>query len=503
MDVRTIVFADTINFIVCTCFVAALWRQNRTRFAGLQFLVAAFSCQTVAVFLIMLRGVIPDLVSISFANALVFTTSILALMGLERFVGKVRSQWLNFTLLGIYSVIFISFAINPVSLGIRNYAVTIGLLLIWAQPMWLMLVRTDRELRPVTFSVGLVYAGFCLTNLIRLGHYLTSPMAQGDYMKAGAFEVIALLAYDVLTVALTIALVMMVNKRLAMELKSREETFSAAFRAAPYGLTLTSLEDGTIFEVNEGFTDLTGYTREEVLGRSTLELSLWQDSEHRQEIVDELLQHGKIRDREQRFRRKSGEMQTGVFCADIITIGNRRCILTGLSDISRRKQMEDEIRNMSLRDSLTGLLNRRGFFVMTEQKFKEANRTGTKLQLVYIDANDLKKINDSFGHDEGDRALQDLAQVLTATFREMDIVARMGGDEFTVCFTEPQDTHPEKALERLQHNIADINEQHARPYHLAISFGTSTYDPLNPRSIDELLSQADKEMYRHKQSKSG
>ncbi len=503
LDLRTIVFADSINFIACTLFVVALWRHNRGRFAGLGFMVAAFTLQTLAMFLIALRGVIPDFASIAIANTSFFAASVLALMGLERFVGKVRSQVCNFLLLAVYSVLFTYFAMAPVSLAPRNFTVTVGLLVIWSQLAWLMLRRADSDMRHATFSVGMVYVGFCLTNVVRIARYLTTPVTTDDYMQSGTFEIVILQTYGVLTISLTIALMLMVSRRLTIDLKGQEQMFATAFRSSPYGLTLTRLEDGTIFEVNDGFLDISGFSRDEVVGRTTLDLQIWTDNETRRNVVDELLRSGRVRDREHRLRKKSGEQMTVVFSADVITIGDRRCILSGISDISERKRMEDEIRDLSLRDSLTGLFNRRGFFVMIGQKITEASRTRTQLQIIFLDADGFKKINDSLGHEEGDRALRDVTSILLATFRESDIVARVGGDEFTVCLSESTGMQAEKALERFQENVAAFNEQESRPYLLAISFGTATYDPDAPRSVDELLSEADRQMYRHKQQKVG
>jgi len=501
LDLRTIVFADTINFIVCTLFVTVLFYQNRHRFPGLGFLVAAFTAQTTAVFLIMLRGTIPDLASIALANTLVFVASVLSLMGLERFTGKVSSQVHNFVLLALYAVLFCYFAINPTSIIVRSYVVSIGLLAIWLQIAWLMLFRVDHGMRRITFSAGVVYAGFCLTNVFRIIRYMTASAMPGDYMQSGAFEVVILQIYCVLTISLTIALVLMVNRRLAIELKGQEEVFATAFHSAPYGLILTSIEDGTVFEVNNGFLNTLGFSRAEVVGQSILNLHIWFDDEEREKVVREILSNGSVRDKELRFRKKSGESITGIFSSDIVIIGDRRCLLSGYNDISQRKRMEEEIRELSLRDPLTGLLNRRGFIAMTSRKIAEANRTETKLQFVFLDADGFKKINDTLGHEEGDRALQDLASILLATFRESDIVARVGGDEFTICFNEAADTLPNKALERLLGNIAAFNEQRSRPYALTTSFGTSTYDPEAPRTVDELLAEADRRMYRQKQQK--
>jgi diguanylate cyclase (GGDEF)-like protein len=122
------------------------------------------------------------------------------------------------------------------------------------------------------------------------------------------------------------------------------------------------------------------------------------------------------------------------------------------------------------------------------------------LLLLFIDMDNLKWINDHHGHNEGDQALIDLASTLKKTFRESDIVARIGGDEFVV-LSESTDENGKIALTRLYENIKDHNARGARHYPLSISVGTTQFDPKHPISIDELLSKADALMYTQKKEK--
>ena len=169
---------------------------------------------------------------------------------------------------------------------------------------------------------------------------------------------------------------------------------------------------------------------------------------------------------------------------------------------SDRKRMEEEIREMSLRDLLTELYNRRGFITLAEQQIRAANRARRSMLVTFIDFDGLKWINDTFGHEEGDRALIDAANVLRQTFRESDIIARLGGDEFAVLSIDAADTNPEDFSKRLQENIDAGNTEETRPYTLAMSWGTAVYDPKSPLSLDELMSSADERMYAQKKAKS-
>lgn len=161
---------------------------------------------------------------------------------------------------------------------------------------------------------------------------------------------------------------------------------------------------------------------------------------------------------------------------------------------------EEKLRALSLIDELTGLYNRRRFFVLTEQFLKVAVRTKKGLLLLFIDMDNLKWINDHHGHNEGDRALIDLANILKKTFRESDIIARIGGDEFVV-LSESTDEKGEILTTRLYENIKDHNDRGARRYPLSVSVGATQFDPNHPISIDKLLSKADALMYVQKRKK--
>ncbi|MBU2054385.1 MAG: diguanylate cyclase [Proteobacteria bacterium] len=166
-----------------------------------------------------------------------------------------------------------------------------------------------------------------------------------------------------------------------------------------------------------------------------------------------------------------------------------------------RKRMEEEIREMSFRDQMTELYNRRGFTTLTEQQLKAANRAKRPMRLTFIDCDGLKGINDTLGHEEGDRALIDTANVLRQTFRESDILARTGGDEFAVLSIDAADMNPESFSKRLQRNIDKFNAGGTRPFKLSMSWGTAVYDPESPLSLDELMSSADGLMYAQKKAK--
>lgn len=167
----------------------------------------------------------------------------------------------------------------------------------------------------------------------------------------------------------------------------------------------------------------------------------------------------------------------------------------------RLVQSQQEIRELSLTDELTGLRNRRGFMTLAEIEIALARRMKRGMALFYGDLDGLKRINDTHGHAAGDQALRDTAMVLHRTFRESDIIARLGGDEFAVLALETAHQPVEAILERLQHSIDYHNRTAGHEYRLSLSVGAVHIEPGSTASLEELMTQADAEMYRVKQAR--
>jgi diguanylate cyclase (GGDEF)-like protein len=170
-------------------------------------------------------------------------------------------------------------------------------------------------------------------------------------------------------------------------------------------------------------------------------------------------------------------------------------------DITERKLMYDKIQSMAVTDELTGLYNRRGFITLAEKQLKIVERTKKKILLTFIDLDDMKHINDIWGHEEGDKALIGATKVLKQTFRDSDIIARVGGDEFAVLALDVVENGPNIIMQRLHEQLENFNAYKDLNYRLSLSMGTAFYDPETPSSLDHLISTADKLMYEDKHRK--
>jgi len=175
---------------------------------------------------------------------------------------------------------------------------------------------------------------------------------------------------------------------------------------------------------------------------------------------------------------------------------------TAMIDISELKKLEQALKETSLRDELTGLYNRRGFFTLAEQEIRRTQRNRRPFYVIFIDFDRLKNINDTKGHLAGDQALKKLGEILRNVFRKSDIIARIGGDEFVVLASEiAHDEEVNGLIDRLKEKIDERNRETDGLYQISVSTGITRYDGTRSISIDRLLSLADREMYREKKKK--
>jgi diguanylate cyclase (GGDEF)-like protein/PAS domain S-box-containing protein len=779
LDVRTVMFSHIITDLVCTTVLIFLWFQNRKHFAGVSYWILDFAFQTAGSILIVLRGSIPDWISMGVSNTLVITGALFGYIGLSAFVGKKSMQVHNFILLAIFVAVQHYFIIIHPSLEVRTGNISVGLLVICFQCVWLLLHRVEPGMRRITQNVGIVFSVFCLVSIVRVVGILFIPTTNNDLFQSGLFDTLILVSYQILLILLTFGMTLMVNQRLLEDVEIQEEKFSKAFSSSSYAIMLTRASDGKILDVNNKFLTLTGYPVNEVTGKTTLDLKLWVNEADREAVIKELSAGRQVMEREFQFRMKSGEVLTGLFTADRITIHNEPWFLASIIDITGRKQaeealyqsevklrslfssmtdvvivydrdgryidiaptnpasfvrpreemlgrnvsdilpkeqadyviekvhetiktnqvvsgeyalqiggketwfsystsrisdstaiwvahditqqkrselvqnsisritqtvitsadiqelyhsihsllgelvpadnfyialydpvselisfpysvdqfdesapvmtkdhgltgyvirtgrpilatqdvfdqllqqgevdlvgtmgvdwlgvplivngriigvmavqsytkeihydqndlnvmeivstqvaqvierkrLEEEIRTLSLTDDLTRLCNRRGFNLLAEAELKQANRKKRKMLLFYGDVDDLKGINDTCGHAQGDQALMDVSDLLKNCFREGDILSRIGGDEFVVLAVDADVENAETLTHRIRSSLEKLNRQENHPHQLCLSIGFAIYDPEAPCTVSELIARADESMYHQK-----
>ncbi len=289
------------------------------------------------------------------------------------------------------------------------------------------------------------------------------------------------------------------NARLFEEIEERRLYLEGVLGAAPDAIVSLDAHH-RIVEWSAGAERLYGYSREEVIGRDIDPLVTNPDTIEEASGFRRIVMSGEDLPPVEtvRYRKDGSPVDVIVAAAPILVGGELTGIVTVYTDITVRKRAEDMLRALLLIDELTGLYNRRGFLTLGQQQLKTASRMKSRMLLLFADFDGLKWINDTFGHPEGDRVLIEVANVLRETFRESDVMARIGGDEFVVLAIETDEASTEILTTRLQENLEACNARGDCRYKLALSTGIAHYDPELPCSIDELVAQADRAMYEQK-----
>ena len=272
---------------------------------------------------------------------------------------------------------------------------------------------------------------------------------------------------------------------------------SAAMKASMDGMAIID-HCGVCIYMNDAYAKIFGYTGTESLVGASWEMFFF--SEELVRIKEEIMP-AVWRDGAWRGEALGLKVNGGTFPLEIsISSVDGGGLVQVVRDITERKKLEETLRNSSLKDDLTGLFNRRGLLKQAAPYFDFARRQKEKLLLLFIDLDGMKKINDEFGHNEGDNALINTAAILNRSFRSTDIIARLGGDEFTVLVTD-LNADKEEAITRLNENLKAYNASETCSHKLAFSIGVATLEPERMTCFEELLEQADQAMYEQKRMK--
>jgi diguanylate cyclase (GGDEF)-like protein/PAS domain S-box-containing protein len=294
----------------------------------------------------------------------------------------------------------------------------------------------------------------------------------------------------------------LLRKKSEEALQESEARYHDLYDNAPDMFVSVDAKTATILQCNQTLATALGYRKEEIVGRPIFDVYHPDCMEDVKKSFQLFVETGEVHNAELQLKRKNGSKIDVILNVSAI-FDEQGEVLYSRSvwrDITDRKQLEEEIKATAITDDLTGLLNRRGFLRFAQKQIEIANREKTNFSLLYLDLNDMKIINDEFGHLEGDRALKYIANILNKTFRSSDIIARVGGDEFAILITGARGSATERTvIDNLIGNLSNYDEDAERGYTLSVSTGIAHYDPAHPCSLEDLLLRADALMYENKQ----
>ena len=271
---------------------------------------------------------------------------------------------------------------------------------------------------------------------------------------------------------------------------------AAAMKASMDGMAIID-HCGVCIYLNDAYAKIFGYADPERLIGASWEMFYFEEELHRlkEQIMPAVWRDGSWRGEAMGLKLNGSTLPLEISISSVDGGG----LVQVVRDITERKKIEETLRNSSLKDDLTGLFNRRGLLKQAAPYFDFARRQKEELLLLFIDLDGMKKINDEFGHNEGDNALINTAAILNRSFRSSDIIARLGGDEFTVLVTD-LNASKEEAISRLNENLKAYNSTETR-HKLSFSIGVATLEPERMTCFEELLEQADQAMYKQKRMK--
>ena len=234
------------------------------------------------------------------------------------------------------------------------------------------------------------------------------------------------------------------RERATSTLRQSETRFKTAFRTIPDALVISRLSDGLYIEVNDAFIAQSGWSRQDIVGKTSIDLKIWRFKSERDKLENAIREHGECTNFEAELQSKDGRVWIGLISAHVITIDDIHCILSITRDITDIRKSQETIFNLSFSDALTGLPNRRTFMDRLEQAVASNIRNQTVGAIILINLDNLKGINEALGHTQGDLLLQEVANRLTSCSRTSETVARIEGDEFVILMPELSD-HAEVA----------------------------------------------------------
>ena len=296
-----------------------------------------------------------------------------------------------------------------------------------------------------------------------------------------------------------------ISLRKAMERRMllSEQKFSKLFAISPDPMIVSEIETGRILDVNLSFVDTFGYDRADILGRTTVEIGLWNDPAQRITTVEVMRRQGQLRNHEVDFRTKDGRVLTILGSSAEVFVDGRSCWLVQFKDITERNAHLATVEFLAHHDSLTGLPNRKRLHETVTRLIADADRTESHVALMLLDLNRFKEVNDTLGHHVGDELLRMVsARLIQAAAGRGGEVARLGGDEFAVVL---DDAGAEEAKAWAVEFLASLR----KPFSLEgmrIEVGASVGIAVHPqdgRDSSTLLRCADVAMYVAKRRQSG
>ncbi|AET69187.1 PAS domain S-box/diguanylate cyclase (GGDEF) domain-containing protein [Desulfosporosinus orientis DSM 765] len=451
------------------------------------------------------------------ANPLVVLGQVFLYFAIIQFFDVKESRWRSIFFYALFIIVYYYFMYIDNDISGRTIVVSATVAVFSLMTAFKLYFKRDKLVSGfANFFTGTVFLihGCFLTGNALSALLLPSVLSYKDLFET-FFHVMIYVVAIVTSTLWTYGFIIMVNQRLNAENRQEREKLQQIFNTGPDAALITRMRDGLILDVNEGFSVLIGLGRNEVIGKSTLEISVWENIADRDLLIDKLNGNGNgiCENLELVFKRKNGSRFFGIISARTMAINDRPHIISVVRDITERKLAEQQIQELlqqleierntayqnSITDSLTGLANRRYFDEVLEREFYRVKRSGSSLSLIMLDVDYFKKFNDKYGHLAGDDCLRQIGFILKTIARHVpDTVARYGGEEFSLILPQTDEKGAEVLAKRIRTAVESLSIQHLASDiagYVTVSIGVVTVYPTGLASPEQVVALADEALY--------
>lgn len=319
------------------------------------------------------------------------------------------------------------------------------------------------------------------------------------FYGTGTKELFLLISSVVLLLGVIIV-ILLINRFYRIKLEKKLKKFSKTVEQSPLSVIITDL-DGMIEYVNKRFEEVTGYQEDEVVGENPNILKSGLHSDEFYEELWESITNGKSWEGEFYNEKKNGDnyWENAKITPLIGNEGEIEAFIGIKEDITKEKQMKEKLEFFAERDELTNVYNRRMGTQLLKEKKQAVDDSGGCFSLAFIDINNLKIVNDVYGHEAGDELIVNVVDKIKENIRSYDVFARFGGDEFIIIFAGAEKKDAQEKLKSMQRELKDIDSQADYNYKASISYGVVEYYQDRIMNLDELISLADSRMYKFKE----
>lgn len=493
LDIRTLLVVTALVSIGSAVALITLWRSQSSR-NGSGFWAAGMSCIAVASVLISYRGSISDFISLVVANSLYVIGFLLILRGIRVFAGRPPLLFFDFGLPPIATALFYYFNYVEQNINIRVAVISIAFMITCLAIVVTLLRERNAPWRSAGFAVATVFGLFGISHGVRGAIALLSPLAP-SFMEPSLSTSLVFLGGIFLLVGGAITLILLTYAVLESELR----IVSLAVNQSASSIVITDAT-GLIKYVNPACIKKTGYLQEDLIGQNPRVFRSGETSQEEYTALWKALSAGNTWRGEFHNRKKNGELFWEISSIAPVKMKNGKIThyVAVKEDITDLKNAEERILHLANHDELTTLPTRRLSIDRLEKSLANAKRNKTIVAVLFIDIDGFKTVNDTLGHDAGDHILKETATRLCSCVREVDTVARVGGDEFLVVLTNMPDKNSIiPTLEKLIKAVTTPYKFEDNDINIGASIGVALY-PEHGESPQKLINLADQAMYEIK-----